>query len=176
MSDAPAPTADDPAFLGRLRSVSEELATDLTEELGAPRVLAFLWTTFLRNGDLPTAYFLPLLVRFREESAERTVAALLARIRAETGRTFAVPVSYEPPDEHEPLGRLSAGHEAVWGLDPVDIAVCAAEGVQCLLADRDRFLWPLCPDHRVVPHATRTPGGAAWVCSVTSHVVAPIPD
>ncbi|WP_335939513.1 hypothetical protein [Streptomyces sp. PTD5-9] len=176
MSTEPISAADDPAFRAWLRVLSDELDTDLADYLDSPEVLGFLWATFTRNGATPAARFAPLLCTHRRVLADRTVAALLAQVRRDTGRALDVPVFCEPPSGREPTGRLAVGNERVRGVDPVDISVETAEGVQCFLADRDHLVWPLCPDHGVAPHATRTPAGAAWFCSVTSHVVGLLPS
>ncbi|MBQ0830226.1 hypothetical protein [Streptomyces tagetis] len=175
MPTEPSPTADDPAFRAWLQVLSDELDTDIAGRLGSPEVFAFLRTTFARNGAMPAAHFAPLLSTHRRVLAERTVTALLEQVRQDTGRVFVVPVFCEPPHGREPTGLLTIGNERVRGVDPIDISVETAEGVQCLLADRDRLLWPLCPDHGTAPHTTRTPAGATWLCSVTSHVVRPLP-
>ncbi|MEK9518479.1 hypothetical protein MIU24_03535 [Streptomyces venezuelae] len=194
-ADLPAP--DDPAFLAWLRMLAYDLGLDLDLCLGpgldigrdfdpaldieaeaacgSPGGLAFLRAAFADNGAAPAPFFAPLVDEHRRIHAERVVAALLARARQDTGRALDVPVRHEWSDVPDGIGRVSVGHEIVNGLDPVDIAVSAAEGVQCHLAERERLVWPLCPDHRTGPHATRTPEGAAWVCSVTGHVVAPVP-
>ncbi|MGW1929708.1 hypothetical protein [Streptomyces sp. NPDC001919] len=174
-AEAALPASDDPAFLAWLRSLSHALDLDAEAELGSPGGRAFLRTGFAENGAVPAALFAPLVDEHRRIHAERVVAALLARARRDTGRPLDVPVRHEWSDAPGGIGRVSVGHETVGGLDPVDIAVSAAEGVQCHLADRELLVWPLCPDHRTGPHAARTPEGAAWVCSVTGHVVAPLP-
>ncbi|WP_055601929.1 hypothetical protein [Streptomyces aureus] len=166
---------DDPAFRAWLQALSHALGRDFEEDLGSPGARAFLRTAFTDNGAVPAPHFAPLVDEHRRVHAERVVTALLDRARRDTGRIFDVPVRSEWSDDRDGIGRVSVGHEPVEGLDPVDIAVSAAEGVQCHLADRELLVWPLCPDHRTGPHATRTPGGAAWVCSVTGHVVAPLP-
>ncbi|MGW2304546.1 hypothetical protein [Streptomyces sp. NPDC001809] len=183
--EAGLPAPDDPAFLAWLRMLSHDLDLDLGLDLdpafdvegngGSPGGLAFLRAAFADNGAVPAAFFAPLVDEHRRIHAERVVAALLARARRDTGRALDVPVRHEWSDVPDGIGRVSVGHEIVGGLDPVDIAVSAAEGVQCQLADRERLVWPLCPDHRTGPHAARTPEGAAWVCSVTGHVVASVP-
>ncbi|MEU3658013.1 hypothetical protein AB0E67_35810 [Streptomyces sp. NPDC032161] len=175
MSTEPFPAADDPAFRAWLRVLSDELDTDLADHLDSREVLDFLWATFTRNGAMPAARFAPLLNTHRRVIAERTVATLLTQVRQDTGRALDVPVFCEPPSRREPTGQLTVGHERVQGVDPIDISVETAEGVQCILADRDRLVWPLCPDHNIAPHPTRTPAGAAWLCSVTSHVVRSLP-
>ncbi|MDX2563104.1 hypothetical protein PV371_26085 [Streptomyces sp. TX20-6-3] len=167
---------DDPVFLAWLQVLSHAFDHDFEEDLGSPGGRAFLRATFTDNGGVPARLFAPLVDEHRRVHAERVVTALLARASRDTGRTFDVPVHHEWSDEPDGIGRVSVGHEPVEGLDPVDIAVAAAEGVQCHLADRERLVWPLCPAHRTGLHATRTPDGAAWVCSVTHHVVAPVPS
>ncbi|MFE0644108.1 hypothetical protein ACFW2Y_21215 [Streptomyces sp. NPDC058877] len=175
MSSETSLAADDPAFRAWLRSLADDLGIDLEDHLGSPELLDFLWTTFTHNGSMHPARFAPLLGAYRQEHAKRTVAALLAEVHHDTGRTLDVPVLYEPPSERELTGHLAVGHERVRGVDPVDITVEAAEGVQCFLADTDRLIWPLCPDHHVAPHPARTSAGGAWVCSVTSHLVGTLP-
>jgi hypothetical protein len=170
------PAADDPAFRTWLRALSDEIDAEFEAHLDAPEALDLLWTTFTHNGAMPAARFAPILGAHRREHAERTVTALLARVRRDTGRVLDVPVFSEPPSAREPAGCLTVGHERVRGVDPVDITLEAAEGVQCFLADRDRLVWPLCPDHHTAPHPARTPAGASWVCYVTSHPVAMLPD
>ncbi|WP_328940478.1 hypothetical protein OG259_01385 [Streptomyces sp. NBC_00250] len=165
---------DDPAFRAWLRELSRALDRDFEEDLGSPGGLGFLRSAFTHNGAVPAPYFAPVVDEHRRIHAERIVTVLLAQAHRDTGRAFEVPVRHEWSDERAAIGQVTVGHETVWGLDPVDIAVEAAEGVQCHLADRERVVWPLCPAHRTGPHATRTPTGAAWVCSVTAHVVAPI--
>ncbi|MFE6709560.1 hypothetical protein [Streptomyces sp. NPDC057695] len=191
--EAGLPAPDDPAFLAWLRMLSHDLdldlglgpgpdvgrdfdpALDIEAEGGSPGGLAFLRAAFADNGAVPAPFFAPLVDEHRRIHAERVVAGLLARARRDTGRALDVPVRHEWSDVPDGIGRVFVGHEIVGGLDPVDIAVSAAEGVQCHLAERERLVWPLCPDHRTGPHAARTPEGAAWVCSVTGHVVAPVP-
>ncbi|WP_435972473.1 hypothetical protein [Streptomyces sp. Qhu_M48] len=172
------PAADDPAFRAWLRTLADDLDLDLdrVDNSGAPGRLAFFRDTFSYNGAVPAPYFVPLLAEHRRIHAERVVTALLVGVYGDTGRTLDVPVHYEWPGEQEPAGRLTVGHETVHGIDPADIALEAAEGVQCLLADRDRLVWPLCPDHRVGVHATPTPTGPAWVCAAGAHVVDRLPD
>ncbi|WP_338491114.1 hypothetical protein [Streptomyces sp. SJL17-4] len=174
--EAPLTHPDDPAFRAWLQTLSHAVGHDFEEELASPGGRAFLRTTFTDNGAVPAPCFAPLVDEHRRVHAERVVTALLARAHRDTGRTFDVPVRYEWSDDRDGIGRVSVGHETVDALDPVDIAVTAAEGLQCHLADRELLVWPLCPDHRTGPHATRTPTGAAWVCSVTGHVVAPLPS
>ncbi|MEV7864165.1 hypothetical protein AB0O86_36720 [Streptomyces hirsutus] len=171
-SDSAAP--DDGPFRSWLRALSEELGTELEDFLDSEEVLAFLRSAFTRNGSMPAPYFVPLLCAHRQALAQRTVDALITQVRRDTGRRVEVPVHYETPSVREPEGAVRVGHEPVHGIDPVDIRIESAEGVQCLLADRDRLVWPLCPDHRVGLHAARTPSGATWVCSVTRHAVASI--
>ncbi|OKJ63622.1 hypothetical protein AMK27_12300 [Streptomyces sp. CB02009] len=167
---------DDPAFRAWLRALSHAFDHDFEEDLGSPGGRAFLLAAFTDNGAVPAPHFAPLVDEYRRVHAERVVAALLARARRDTGRAFDVPVRHEWSDAPDGIGSVFVGHEPVEGLDPVGMAVAAAEGVQCHLADRELLVWPLCPDHRTGPHATRTPDGAAWVCSVTHHVVAPVPS
>lgn len=162
-------------FLAWLGMLSDELDLDLADHLGSPEVRGFLRGAYDRNGAMSAPYFAPLLAAHRRELAERTVTALLARAREETGRAVDVPVFDEPPSDREPTGSLTVGHERIRGIDPVDIAVETAEGVQTYLADRHRAVWPLCPTHRVAPHPARTVTGGAWVCSVGAHVVEPLP-
>ncbi|MFB7513314.1 hypothetical protein [Streptomyces sp. NPDC056144] len=173
---------DDPAFRSWLRRVAVLLGEEWNPDPGHRPALpagtaAFLAEVFTRNGAVPDDHLVALLAEHRKEVALAVVGALLDQVRRDTGQVLRVPVTYDPPEEWgDPLGRLAVGDEAVWGIHPADLAVGAAEGVQCLLADRDRVLWPVCPDHRVVPHPARDPSGApAWVCSVTQHVVGSIP-
>ncbi|MEU5220449.1 hypothetical protein AB0G79_30200 [Streptomyces sp. NPDC020807] len=182
MAPTAPPLEDDPAFRSWLRRVAVLLGEDWNPDPGHRPSLPdgtadFLTGVFIRNGAVPEDHLVPLLAEHRKEVALGVVDALLAQVRRDTGRALRVAVTYDPPGEWgEPLGRLTVGHEAVWGVHPVDLAVGAAEGVQCLLADRDRVLWPVCPDHRVVPHPARDPSGAAvWICAVTRHVTGSIP-
>ncbi|MFH8574629.1 hypothetical protein OHB11_02200 [Streptomyces zaomyceticus] len=177
------PSPDDPAFRDWLRSLSEildialdaDIGTVLETDLGAPDTLAFLRTAFARNGAMPTLYFAEFLGEHRRTHAERAVTALLGQVRRDTGRAFDIPVRYEWPAEREATGQVTVGHEPIHGIGAVGIAVEAAEGVQCHLADRDRLVWPLCPTHRTGTRATRTAAGAAWVCRAGAHVVASLP-
>jgi len=154
-----------------LRTLSEVLDTDLEDALASQDALAFLWAAFVENGAMPPSYFAPLLGAHRQAHAQQAVTALLTQVHAETGRRPDVPVRYSPPTECEPEGAVCVGPEDVQGIDPSDIHAEAAEGLQCLLADRGRLVWPLCPDHRVGLHATRAVSGAVWVCSMGHHTV-----
>ncbi|MFI6063624.1 hypothetical protein [Streptomyces sp. NPDC051286] len=164
----------DEGFTAWLRGLAEELDVELEATLYSADVREFLWTVFARNGAMPASYFAPLLVERRRTLAQRAVAALLADVQRDTGRVVAVSVGSEAPSPLELAGHVSVGGETIQGIDPSDILVETAEGLQCLLADRDRLIWPICPEHRVGTHAMRTEAGAVWVCSVTSHEVAPI--
>ncbi|MEU0380072.1 hypothetical protein ABZ093_22580 [Streptomyces cyaneofuscatus] len=162
---------EDEAFRAWLRTLSEVLDTDLEDSLASQAARAFLWAVFGENGAMPPSYFAPLLGPHRQAHAQQAVTALLTQVHAETGRRPDVPVRYSPPTECEPEGAVRVGHETVQGIDPSDIHVEAAEGLQCLLADRSRLVWPLCPDHRVGLHARRAVSGAVWVCSMGDHTV-----
>lgn len=167
----PPPDPADQAFRTWLRTLAEGLTIDPEGALASQDALAFLWSAFAENGAMPPAYFAPLLGAHRQAHAQQAVTALLTQVHAETGRRPDVPVLYSPPTECEPEGAVRVGHEPVQGIDPSDIHVEAAEGLQCLLADRSRLVWPLCPDHRVGLHATRAVSGAVWVCSMGDHTV-----
>ncbi|KAB2592720.1 hypothetical protein [Streptomyces arboris] len=167
----PPPDQADRAFRMWLRTLAEGLTIDPEGALASQDALAFLWSAFAENGAMPPAYFAPLLGAHRQAHAQQAVTALLTQVHAETGRRLDVPVRYSPPTAREPEGAVRVGPEVVQGIDPSDIHAEAAEGVQCLLADRDRLVWPLCPDHRVGLHATRAVSGAVWVCSVDDHTV-----
>lgn len=162
---------EDEAFRAWLRTLAEGLTTDPEDALDSQGALAFLWAVFGENGAMPPSYFAPLLGAHRQAHAQRAVTVLLKEIHGETGRWVDVPVRCSPPTEREPEGVVRVGSEAVHGIDPSDIHAEAAEGLQCLLADRDRLIWPLCPDHSVGLHATRAVSGAVWVCSVDDHTV-----
>ncbi|MEV7594318.1 hypothetical protein AB0O42_29050 [Streptomyces sp. NPDC089922] len=161
-------------FTAWLRGLAEELDAELDAEPHSADVHEFLWTEFTRNGAMPAPYFAPLLVERRRALAQRAVEALLENVRRDTGRALTVEVTSEAPSLLEPAGHVSVGGETIQGIDPSDVFVETAEGLQCLLADRDRLIWPMCPEHRVGAHAMRTEAGAVWMCSVTSHEVAPI--
>ncbi|MFF6905921.1 hypothetical protein ACFY9Q_08280 [Streptomyces sp. NPDC012389] len=162
---------EDPAFRTWLRTLSEALDTDPEDALASRAALTFLWSAFAENGAMPPSHFAPLLAAHRQAHAEQAVTALLTQVQAETGRRFEAPVRHSPPTERDPEGTVHVGPEPVQGIAPSDIHTEAAEGLQCLLADRDRLIWPLCPDHRVALHATSTASGAVWVCSVGGHTV-----
>ncbi|MET9977751.1 hypothetical protein ACFYOI_32735 [Streptomyces microflavus] len=167
-------TSSDPEgqeFRTWLRALSEVLDTDLESARASRDAVAFLWAAFVENGAMPPSYFAPLLGAHRQAHARRAVTALLRQVHAETGRRLDVPVRYSPPTVRQPEGAVRVGPESVQGIDPSDIHAEVAEGLQCLLADRDRLVWPLCPDHRVGLHATRAVSGAVWVCSVSDHTV-----
>ncbi|MEW1610638.1 MULTISPECIES: hypothetical protein [unclassified Streptomyces] len=168
------PDLEDPAFRTWLRTLSEGLDTDPAGVRESQDALAFLWAVFVENGAMPPSYFAPLLGAHRQAHAQQAVTALLAEVHDETGRAYDVSVRYSPPGEREPEGVVRVGSEAVHGIDPSDIHTEAAEGVQCLLADRDRLVWPLCPVHHVGLHATRTASGSVWACSVNRHTVRPV--
>ena len=55
--------------------------------------------------------------------------------------------------------------------DAIDTIVAIADHVQSELADgRDSwFVWPLCADHAVAPHAEVHDGRAVWWCRVGRH-------
>ncbi|MEV7174658.1 hypothetical protein AB0O18_33795 [Streptomyces sp. NPDC093224] len=161
-------------FTAWLRGLAEELDVELDAEPHSADVHEFLWTEFTRNGAMPALYFAPLLVERRRALAQRAVEALLENVRRDTGRVLTVAVTSGAPSSLEPAGHVSVGDETIQGIDPSDVFVETAEGVQCLLADRDRLVWPMCPEHHVGAHALRTEAGAVWMCSVTSHEVAPI--
>ncbi|MFJ7271935.1 hypothetical protein ACIQV3_35760 [Streptomyces sp. NPDC099050] len=150
------------------------LDVELEAEPHSADVREFLWTEFTRNGAMSAPYFAPLLVERRRALAQRAVEALLEDVRRDTGHVLTVGVTSEAPSSLEPAGHVSVGDETIQGIDPSDIFVETAEGLQCLLVDRDRLIWPMCPEHRVGAHAMRTEAGAVWMCSVTSHEVAPI--
>ncbi|NEA17828.1 hypothetical protein [Streptomyces halstedii] len=169
-SDTP-PNPQDETFRTWLRTLSEELDTDPESALASQDALAFLWSAFVDNGAMPPSYFVPLLSAHRQAHAQQAVTAMLKQVHAETGRRPDVPVRHSPPSEREPEGMVHIGPEPVQGIDPADIHTEAAEGLQCLLADRDRLIWPLCPDHHVGLHATRTASGAVWTCPAGDHTV-----
>ncbi|MEV7845993.1 hypothetical protein [Streptomyces cyaneofuscatus] len=167
----PPPDLADRAFRMWLRTLAEGLTTDPEGALASQDALAFLWSAFAENGAMPPAYFAPLLGAHRQAHAQEAVTAMLQQVHAETGRRLDVPVRHSAPTEREPEGDVRVGPEVVQGIDPSDIHAEAAEGLQCLLADRDRLVWPLCPNHRVGLHATRAASGAVWVCWVSDHTV-----
>ncbi|MFI5727293.1 hypothetical protein [Streptomyces cyaneofuscatus] len=162
---------EDEAFRAWLRTLAEGLTTDPEDALDSQGALTFLWSAFVENGAMPPVYFAPLLGAHRQTHAQQAVTALLQQFHTETGRRPDVPVRYSPPTECEPEGAVCVGPEPVQGIDPSHIHAEAAEGLQCLLADRSRLVWPLCPDHRVGLHATRAVSGAVWVCSMGDHTV-----
>lgn len=169
-SDTP-PDPQDEAFRTWLRTLSEELDTDPDSALASQDALVFLWSAFVDNGAMPSAYFAPLLSAHRLAHAQQAVTAMLKEVHADTGRRPDVPVRHSPPTEREPEGAVHVGPEPVQGINPAGIHTEAAEGLQCLFADRYHLVWPLCPDHHVGLHATCTASGAVWTCSAGNHSV-----
>ncbi|WP_433402831.1 hypothetical protein [Streptomyces sp. CA-146814] len=170
----PPPDPADQAFRTWLRTLAASLDTDPEDALASPDALAFLWSAFVENGAMPPSYFAPLLGGHRLAHAQQAVTAMLTQVHTETGRRLDVPVRQTPPTEREPEGTVHVGPEPVQGIGPAGIHAEAAEGFQCLLADRHRLIWPLCPDHHIGLHATRTASGAVWTCSAGDHTVRPV--
>ncbi|MFJ6699493.1 hypothetical protein ACIQM4_25950 [Streptomyces sp. NPDC091272] len=163
-------------FKNWVRLLDRSLGLDLEAELEKEEVRGFLRSAFESNGAMPPPYFVPLLMERRRALAQHTVDTLAATVRRQTGRQIPVPVPVRvnAPTPYEPTGEVRVGDEPVHGVDAPAIVVEAAEGFQCLLADRDRLIWPLCPDHGSGLHPSRTGPAAVWFCPAADHAVGPV--
>ncbi|MFE7756585.1 hypothetical protein [Streptomyces sp. NPDC057418] len=164
----------DAYFRDWVRLLDRTLDLELEAALGNDDVRGFLWSAFENNGAMPPAYFVPLLIERRRALAQHAVDSLAATVHQQTGRPVTVPVQVNAPTAYEPTGQVWVGDEPVHGIDAPAIAVEAAEGFQCLLADRDRLIWPLCPDHGSGLHPFRLGPAAMWFCSKADHAVGPV--
>lgn len=166
----------DSHFRDWVRMLDRSLALELEAALEKDDVREFLRSAFESNGAMSAAYFVPLLTERRRALAQHAVDSLAAAAHRQTGQqvTVPVPVRVDAPTAYEPAGRVRVGDEPVHGIDTPEIVVEAAEGFQCLLADRDRVVWPLCPDHGSGLHPSRSGSASVWFCPTADHAVGPV--
>jgi hypothetical protein len=72
------------------------------------------------------------------------------------------------------MGVVAVAEQPVQALDLAGVAVEAADGFQCFVADTQALVWPVCPRHGNGAHPALVGDTAVWTCRTGDHVLGPI--